>query len=191
MSVLPTQAFAAVGVPMFVPTTTPLPEGPTGPQGPQGPEGPIGSPGAPGQPGATGVTGPTGNVGATGATGPAGSAGSSAPVIVTSALTLAQADFNKTYIVMNGVGGLPTGSIRIPSSPAGSITQGSTITVFNSGINSFVITHLGRGGYTVPVGAMFVITCFTGPSQNSGYSVYYNYTSGGTAMIGRETWNGG
>lgn len=161
---------------MFGARTNRTKTGPSGPAGPTGPTGPAGT---------------NGTNGAVGPTGPAGSAGSSAPVLVTSALTLAQADFNKTYIVMNGVGGLPTGSIRIPSSPAGSITQGSTITVFNLGINSFVITHLGRGGYTVPVGAMFVITCFTGPSQNSGYTVYYNYTSGGTAMIGRETWNGG
>ena len=79
MSLVPNQAFAAVGVPMFVSTTTSIPEGPTGAQGPQGPEGPIGSPGAPGQPGVTGPAGANGVAGATGPTGANGTNGATGP----------------------------------------------------------------------------------------------------------------
>ena len=185
MSLVPTQSFAAVGVPMFVSTATPLPVGPTGSQGPQGPEGPVGSPGAPGQPGATGVTGPTGAVGTAGTTGATGPAGTPpAPVFVNSptALTLTNADFNKTYICLNGLAGF-TSSIRIPST-LGSITQGATIQVVNSGASSFTLTHIGRAGYTIPAGSVFITTAFTGASTQS-YSVYYNY---GTST-GRETWS--
>lgn len=43
MSVVPSQSYAAVGVPLFHPTSTALPPGPTGPAGPAGPTGPAGS----------------------------------------------------------------------------------------------------------------------------------------------------
>lgn len=43
MSVVPSQSYASVGVPLFHPTSTPLPPGPTGPAGPSGPTGPAGS----------------------------------------------------------------------------------------------------------------------------------------------------
>lgn len=188
MSVLPTQAFAAVGVPMFVSTTTPLPVGPTGPQGPQGIDG------GPGQQGAPGVTGPTGAAGAAGVTGPTGSAGATGPagtapanVLLSGSRTLTQADFNRVYMSMNGFAGNSVTGFTIPSA-TGSVTAGSWIELFNTG-NSFTMTHAGRGGYIIPAGAHYFFIAFVLGNGNIAYSVYYNYMSGGVAQIGRETWS--
>ena len=208
MSLIPTQAFASVGVPFFVSTTTPLPVGPTGPQGPQGAEGPIGSPGQPGVTGPVGATGPTGlgatgpagTIGATGPTGaqstvagPTGSAGATGPagsapanVLLSGNRALTQADFNRVYMSMNGIGGNSVTGLSIPSAP-GSITAGSWIELFNTG-NSFTMTHTGRNSYTIPGGAHYFFISFVLGNTNIGYQVYYNYSSAGTAMIGRETW---
>ena len=186
MSVLPTQAFAAVGVPMFVSTTTPLPVGPTGPQGPQGIEGGQGQQGAPG---ATGPTGPAGSAGVTGPTGGAGPTGAApANVLLSGSRTLTQADFNRVYMSINGLGDNSVTGFTIPSAP-GSVTAGSWIELFNTGASSFVMTHAGRNSYTIPAGSHWFFIAFVLPNTNIAYSVYYNYSSGGTAMIGRETWS--
>lgn len=189
MSLVPTQSFAAVGVPMFVSTATPLPVGPTGPQGPQGIDGGQGQQGAPG------ATGPTGAAGAAGVTGPTGSAGSAGPtgaapanILLSGSRTLTQADFNRVYMSINGLAGNSVTGFTIPSAP-GSVTAGSWIELFNTGASSFTMTHAGRGGYTIPGGSHWFFIAFVLGNGNIAYSVYYNYSSAGTAMIGRETWS--
>lgn len=138
MSLVPNQSFAAVGVPMFVSTTTSIPEGPTGAQGPQGPEGPIGSPGAPGQPGVTGpagangvagATGPTGANGTNGATGPTGANGTNGATGPAGALTSAYGYFSfgssSGIDITNSFGPLVTSVSPQYSQTAGGITWGA------------------------------------------------------------------
>lgn len=189
MSLVPTQSFAAVGVPMFVSTSTPLPQGPTGPQGPQGIDGGPGQQGQQGIPGVTGPAGPTGSVGGAGPTGPAGTAPSNV-LLIGSRPTLTQADFNRVYMSMNGISGfaIPTGGFSIPSAP-GSISTGSWIELFNNGPSSFVMTHTGRNSYTIPSGSHWFFIAIGNPGVNVTYRVYYNYSSAGTAQIGSETWS--
>lgn len=195
-------SFVYVGVPDLVGGTDPsVPNplwvfyessslGPTGPAGTSGATGPTGATGATGAgaTGPTGANGVTGPAGTNGPTGPAGTAPSNV-LLIGSRPTLTQADFNRVYMSMNGLAGftIPTGGFSIPSAP-NSVTTGSWIELFNTGPSSFVMTHTGRNSYTIPQGSHFFFVAFVLGNTNIGYSVYYNYSSAGTAMIGRETW---